>query len=113
MTVLETRIKRDSKEFQENLADYDGLLATLHSRLEQVREGGGSEAVARHRSRNKLLARERVDCLLDPGSPFLEFSPLAGWDMYGGEAPGGGIVTGIGAVHSREVVVVANDATVK
>ena len=90
-----------------------GLLRELRERLELVRRGGGEEAVAKHRARGKLLARERIDLLIDPGSPFLELSPLAAWDMYGGDAPSAGIVTGIGSVGGREVAIVANDATVK
>ena len=113
MAVLETKVRPQSEEFQANAAAYGELLSTLRVRLRQVRGGGGPAAVDRHRSRNKLLARERVDLLLDPGSPFLEFSPLAAWDMYEDEAPSAGIVTGIGSVSGREVVVIANDATVK
>ncbi len=113
MTVLETHVRRDSAEFKQNESAYQSLLGTLRDRLRVVQAGGGSEAEARHRSRNKLLARERIDLLLDPGSPFLEFSALAAWEMYDGEAPSAGIVTGIGAVSGQEVVVVANDATVK
>ncbi len=89
------------------------LVAELRDRLALVRAGGGEAAVARHRSRGKLLARERIDLLVDPGSPFLELSPLAAWDMYDGGAPSAGIVTGIGVVGGREVAIVANDATVK
>ena len=90
-----------------------GLVGELRDRLELVRRGGGEEAVAKHRARGKLLARERIDLLVDPGSPFLELSPLAAWDMYDGDAPSAGIVTGIGVVGGREVAIVANDATVK
>ena len=81
--------------------------------MAQVRFGGGEKAVAKHKSRGKLLARERIDGLVDPGSAFLEFSSLAAHGMYEGQAPGAGIVTGIGRVHGRECMVVANDATVK
>jgi len=89
------------------------LVAELRHRLELVRRGGGEEQIRRHRSRGKLTARERIERLLDPGTAFLELSPLAAWGMYGDEAPGAGIVTGIGRVCGREVVIVANDATVK
>src|SRR5918912_4089977 len=78
-----------------------------------AQQGGGEEAVRRHRARGKLLARERVERLLDPGAPFLELSPLAANGMYDDEAPSAGIVTGIGTVGGREVAIVANDATVK
>ncbi len=99
--------------FEANRARNMALVADLRERLALVREGGGAEAVARHRSRGKLLARERIDLLVDPRSPFLELSPLAAWDMYEGGAPSAGIVTGIGVVGGREVAIVANDATVK
>src|SRR5207302_159245 len=89
------------------------VVEELRGRLRLVQEAGGEEAVKRHRSRGKLLARERIDLLLDPAAPFLELSPLAAWEMYDGEAPSAGIVTGIGRVCGREVVIVANDATVK
>ncbi len=85
----------------------------LHARLATVRRGGGEAARAKHVARGKLLARDRVDRLLDPGSPFLELSPLAATGMYDDAVPAAGVVTGIGRVAGREVVVVANDATVK
>ena len=89
------------------------LVADLNAQLELVRMGGGEKARARHTSRGKLLPRERVDRLLDKGAPFLELSPLAAHGMYDGDAPGAGIVTGVGRVSGRECVIVANDATVK
>src|SRR3712207_1435623 len=89
------------------------LVAELRTRTHDVARGGGDEAIARHRGRGKLLARERIDRLLDPGSAFLELNALAAWEHYGGDAPAAGIVTGIGVVAGRECVVVANDATVK
>jgi acetyl-CoA carboxylase carboxyltransferase component len=110
---LESHLRRESAEYRENRDHYERLLQTLRERLAQVQEGGGAEAVARHLGRNKLLPRQRIDQLIDPGSPFLEFSPLAAWDMYDNQAPSAGIVTGIGVVHGQEVVIVANDATVK
>ncbi|MFL5960960.1 MAG: carboxyl transferase domain-containing protein [Gaiellaceae bacterium] len=89
------------------------LVAALRERTAQVARGGGEKATERHRSRGKLPARERVDRLLDPGTAFLELNALAAWELYGGEAPSAGIVTGIGVVEGRECVIVANDATVK
>src|SRR5919206_192618 len=83
-----------------------------HARLATARAGGGPRAVERHRARGKLLARERIDLLLDADSAFLELSPLAAFGMYDDEAPSAGIVTGIGTVHGQECVIVANDATV-
>ena len=89
------------------------LLDDLERRLERVREGGGERARARHVSRGKLLVRDRVERLCDPGTSFLELSALAAEELYDGDAPGAGIVCGVGIVHGRDVVVVANDATVK
>lgn len=90
------------------------LVSQLVSEVKQVCLGGGPKAISRHRARGKMLPRERIDSLLDPGSPFLELSQLAGKDLYGDEeVPSGGIVTGIGKVHGRLVAIVANDATVK
>ena len=89
------------------------LIADLEERLARVRAGGGERAVERHHKRGKLLARERIERLCDPGAPFLELSPLAAEELYDGAAPSAGIVTGVGVVHGRRCVVVANDATVK
>src|SRR3954454_94269 len=89
------------------------LVAELRERTEQVAQGGGERALARHRDRGKLTARERIDRLIDPDTAFLELNALAAWDMYEGEAPSAGIVTGIGIVEGQECVIVANDATVK
>lgn len=113
MDTLETRIDRQSGEYQANAEYNRALAATLRKRLAVVRMGGGESARARHVERGKLPARDRIDQLLDPGSPFLELSPLAAWDLYGNEAPGAGIVTGIGCVSGRECMLVVNDATVK
>src|SRR5207247_7370942 len=88
-------------------------VAELRERTALVARGGGERALERHRARGKLTARERVDRLVDPGGAFLELSALAAWDMYDGQAPAAGIVTGIGSVQGRECVIVANDATVK
>jgi len=113
VSILETRVDRGAAEFAANRARMQELVAELRERLAKVAEGGGPEATERHRSRGKLPARERVDALLDPDSAFLELSPLAAWDLYEGEAPAAGIVTGIGVIDGRECVLVANDATVK
>jgi 3-methylcrotonyl-CoA carboxylase beta subunit len=111
--VLTTSLDRRSEAFAANAAAMQALVADLREKVAAIREGGGEEARRRHRSRGKLLPRERVRALLDPGSPFLELSQLAAYGMYGGEVPAAGIVTGIGRIMGRECVVIANDATVK
>src|SRR5687768_7610312 len=113
MQKLESQIRANSPEFLENRERLTRLVAELADRLDQARQGGGERYLQRHREQGKLPARERIEGLLDPGSPFLELSPLAAWDMYEGDAPGAGLVTGIGRVSGREVVILANDATVK
>ena len=113
MDVLESHIRTDSPEYIENRARMEQLMAELRERAAVARQGGGPRYLQRHREQGKLPVRERIDKLLDPGSPFLELSALAAWDMYDNEAPAAGVVTGIGRVSNREVLVVANDATVK
>src|SRR6266704_5723535 len=113
MEVLQSQINPSSATFKSNTAHNLEQVRLLRERLQQVQEGGGARAVALHRQRGKLLARERIDTLLDPGSPFLELSALAAYDMYDSAAPAAGMVTGIGVVHGTEVMIVANDATVK
>ncbi len=110
--MLAGRSTTDGAAAARNAEAHAGLVADLTEQLRRVALGGGERARERHTARGKLLPRERVDALLDPGSPFLELSPLAAHGMYGGEAPAAGIITGIGRVAGREVVVVANDATV-
>jgi 3-methylcrotonyl-CoA carboxylase beta subunit len=110
--VVGTEPARD-ETFMRNEAAHRDLVADLRSRLETAAAGGPEAARTRHLERGKLLPRDRVDLLLDPGSPFLELSPLAAGGMYDDEAPGAGIVTGVGRVSGRECVVVANDPTVK
>jgi 3-methylcrotonyl-CoA carboxylase beta subunit len=114
MPLIESQIDLKSDTFQSNTQHYESLLADLDARLQKVKEGGGSDAVARHHKRKKLLPRERIDRILDPGSPFLELSALAAHEVYEGqEVPSAGMVTGIGLVHGVECLFVANDATVK
>ncbi|HEC94438.1 MAG TPA: methylcrotonoyl-CoA carboxylase, partial [Thermoplasmatales archaeon] len=112
MDVIESRIDTSSKEFKENYAHYEKLVNDLKSKIAAVAKGGGEEKIKLHKSRGKMLARERIEALLDPDTPFMEFNPLAAYDMYDNKAPAAGIITGIGIVHGREVVVIANDATV-
>jgi 3-methylcrotonyl-CoA carboxylase beta subunit len=113
MTVLTTSLDLRSDSFRANAAAMRTLVADLREKLAAIEEGGGEEARRRHLRRGKLLPRERVRLLLDPGSPFLELSPLATFGMYDGEVPAAGIITGIGRIMGRECVIVANDATVK
>jgi acetyl-CoA carboxylase carboxyltransferase component len=112
MTVLTTQLVRD-ETFERRRATMQALVEELRERTALVARGGGEKALERHRSRGKLTARERIDLLVDPSSAFLELNALAAWELYEGQAPGAGIVTGIGVVEGRQCVVVANDATVK
>jgi 3-methylcrotonyl-CoA carboxylase beta subunit len=112
VAVLTTQGER-SDAFEQRRARMEELVAELRERTAQVARGGGEKALEKHRSRGKLTARERVDSLLDPDTAFLELSALAAWELYDGQAPGAGIVTGIGVIEGQECVLVANDATVK
>ena len=111
--VLRSRTDPGGEVFERNAEQNAALGAELRERLAAASLGGPARARARHTARGKLLPRDRVDDLLDPGSAFLELSPLAANGMYGGEAPAAGIITGVGRVSGRECVIVANDATVK
>src|SRR5687767_9067459 len=113
MDVIDTHVDPGSERFRVNQQRMASLVAELGERMAAARQGGGPKYLLRHRDQGKLPVRERIDKLLDPGSPFLELSPLAAWDLYENDAPGAGIVTGIGRVSGREVLIVANDATVK
>ena len=113
MFRLQSQIDVRSAEFSANVASMEAIVADLREKLQNVAHGGPVRAVEKHRSRGRLLARERIDLLLDPGAPFLELSALAAHGMYGDEVPAAGIVTGIGRISGRECVVVANDPTVK
>ena len=112
MAVLSSQVEA-SDEFELRRARMVELVAELRERTAQVARGGGDKALEKHRSRGKLTARERIDRLLDPDTAFLELSTLAAWDVYNGQAPAAGIVTGIGVIEGRECVLIANDATVK
>ncbi|MGH8032056.1 MAG: carboxyl transferase domain-containing protein, partial [Luteimonas sp.] len=113
MPVLTSTLDLRSQAFADNVDYHRGLASELDARLARVAAGGGDAAAARHTERGKLLVRDRIIALLDPGSPFLEIAPLAAEGMYDDAAPGAGLVAGIGRVRGLEVVVVANDATVK
>jgi acetyl-CoA carboxylase carboxyltransferase component len=113
MEILSTSIDTSSPEFQQNAQHHKNLAHELKERLARVREGGGEKYRKRQEEQGKLFVRDRIDRLLDPNSPFLELSALAAYDLYESESPAAGIVTGIGRVSNREVMIVANDATVK
>ena len=111
--ALTSQTKPSSPEFQQNREHHLRTIEELQALVAAAKLGGGPDAVARHHKRGKLLPRERIAAILDPGAPFLELSTLAAHGLYGGDAPSAGVVTGIGLVEGREVMIVANDATVK
>jgi 3-methylcrotonyl-CoA carboxylase beta subunit len=113
MSVIKSKLDTRSDEFRANAAAMRALVDDLHAKTEQVARGGSEEARQKHLARGKLLARDRVNGLLDPGTSFLELSPLAAYGMYGGDVPAASVVTGIGRVNGVECMIVANDATVK
>jgi 3-methylcrotonyl-CoA carboxylase beta subunit/propionyl-CoA carboxylase len=113
MDQIESHVQTASAAFQANAGRMRALVAEYRERLAVVRQGGGARYLERHREQGKLPVRERLDKLLDPGTAFLELSPLAAYGLYDNEAPCGGVVTGIGRVSGRDVMIVANDATVK
>ena len=113
MTVLETRVSSSDETFLRNRDAYRALVADLHERRRRACEGGPPKARQKHLDRNKLLPRDRVEALLDAGSPFLELAQLAGEGLYDGVPPGASMITGIGLVSGRPCMVIANDATVK
>ena len=113
MPVIESRLDPRDSVFAKNREAMSELVADLRSKVAEVEEGGGEAACAKHVARGKLLPRDRIRALIDPGSPFLEFSTLAAHGMYDGTIASGGVITGIGRVSGRECVVVCNDATVK
>ena len=113
MDQLQSTVNLTDAEHRANREAMDAVMGDFRGRMACAKRGGGDEAVAKHKKRGKMLARERIDALLDDGSPFLEFSALAANGMYEDEAPSAGVVTGIGKIHGRECVIIANDATVK
>jgi len=113
MAIIQSQIDTRSDAFKTNVAAYERLIDELRGALNEVREGGNAEARAKHAARGKLFVRERIERLLDPDTAFLELSPLAAYEVYDDDVPSAGIVTGIGRVEGQEVVIVANDATVK
>jgi 3-methylcrotonyl-CoA carboxylase beta subunit len=113
VSLIESRVDPNSESFGINRAHYDGLLKTLRERIGHAILGGHEKLRTRHHERGKILVRDRVDLLVDPGTAFLELSPLAAWGQYGNEVPAAGVVTGIGIVSGTPCVVIGNDATVK
>ncbi|MBU6492845.1 carboxyl transferase domain-containing protein [Pandoraea sp.] len=113
MPIIESKLNPRAEEFQRNAAAMQAVVDDLRAKVAALAGGGGEAARKKHLARGKLLPRDRVQQLLDPGTPFLEFSQLAAYDMYRNEAPGAGVITGIGRVAGHECVIVCNDATVK
>lgn len=113
MTILDSRIDTQSELFDRNTAAMIQQIEQLKKNLDSIRHGGSDKAKQRQREQGKLLVRERIQRLLDRGSPFLELSPLAGHELYSDPLPAGGLITGIGQIHGQECMIVANDATVK
>ena len=113
MFRLESKINTKSAEFIRNRDEYLLILGKFKEIPSKVRQGGPSQSVERHKERGKLLARERIDLLVDKNTPFIELSTLAAFDLYNNEFPSAGIVTGIGVIHGKETMFIANDATVK
>ncbi|AKM41481.1 methylcrotonoyl-CoA carboxylase [Burkholderia contaminans FFH2055] len=113
MPIIESKLNPRSEDFRANAAALEAVVADLRAKIEQLAQGGGQAARDKHLSRGKLLPRDRIAQLLDPGAPFLEFSQLAANGMYNDDAPGAGVITGIGRIAGRECVIVCNDATVK
>lgn len=111
--VLDGTLDKTTDNYKNNAETMKGLIAELKERVKTIKLGGNEVARERHTKRNKLLVRDRIDALIDPGSPFLEFSQLAGYELYSDDIPCGSVVTGIGRVKGQECVIVANDATVK
>ncbi|MCK5456218.1 MAG: methylcrotonoyl-CoA carboxylase, partial [Melioribacteraceae bacterium] len=113
MFKLETKLNLNKETFKNNYSEFKSLLDEYKAVLNKTTNGGSEKAKAIHKKRGKLLARERIDLLLDPNTPFLELSPLAAYNQYDNNFPSAGIVTGLGVVHGKEVIIIANDATVK
>ena len=113
MDIIQTKINTGDPSFLENKAFMEEKISTFKNVEAKVKEGGGKDLLEKHKSRGKLFVRERISSLIDKGSYFTEFSSLAANDLYDNAAPAAGIITGIGRVHGKEIVIIANDATVK
>lgn len=113
MFKIESQINVNSDEFKKNKEAFLELLRKYKKIHREITKGGPEKAIQKHKKRGKLLARERVEKLIDPNTPFLELSPLAAYEIMNNDHPSAGIITGIGIVHGRATMVIANDATVK
>ncbi|MBN2663632.1 MAG: acyl-CoA carboxylase subunit beta, partial [Bacteroidales bacterium] len=113
MYQIETKINTKSEDFQKNKEEFQKLVNKLHIRIKDVKNGRDKKAIAKHKERGKLLVRERINLLIDKNTPFLELSTLAAYGIKENSFPAAGIITGIGTVHGRETMIIANDATVK
>ncbi|MCU0370779.1 MAG: hypothetical protein MUC31_05145, partial [Bacteroidales bacterium] len=113
MFRIDSKIDIQSAEFKQNKAQFLHILEEYRTILRQVKHGAPPKAIERHKQRGKLLARERIDLLIDPNTPFLELSPLAAYGEYDNQFPSAGIITGIGLIEGREALIIANDATIK
>lgn len=113
MSELKSQLSTKSETFRQNQSAMEALVTEFKEKIQQIQIGGGEKARQKHLARGKLLARDRIDALLDKGSPFLEIGSLAADNLYGESVPAAGIITGIGRIHGRECMIVANDATVK
>ena len=113
MPVIANTLRVETDQFAANRQYLDALCATLQTRVRQIAQGGSDAARRKHTARGKLLARERIEALLDPGTAFLELSQLAAWEVYADAVPAAGIITGVGRIRQQECMIVANDATVK
>ena len=113
MSKITSKVNKNSEGYRENYAYHSELAEELHTRMADAVTGGRDHLIDRHRKRGKLLPRERIDLLVDPGTPFLEFSTLAAYNQYGGRVHSAGVVTGIGIIHGMHCMIVANDSTVK
>src|SRR5690625_4337289 len=113
MGVINSSLDTRSGGFRANRQAMSVLVDDLRARIAEIRQGGGEKSLQRHLGRGKMAPRDRVNALLDPGTPFLELSQFAAWDMYDNQVPAAGLIAGIGRVSGRECLIVANDATVK
>ncbi|MFN3604661.1 MAG: carboxyl transferase domain-containing protein [Leptonema sp. (in: bacteria)] len=113
MEKIQSKINIHSEEYKNHYTQYLKLIKELKEKLEKIKKGGGEDSVKKHKEKGKLLARERIEKLIDPNTPFLELSPLACIDQYNNEFPSAGMITGIGLIHNKETMIIVNDATVK